>query len=55
MSNIPATAQTKIPAQIRSIELDGTIYEVASNYVGNITLLELFKFMLKRDIEKSEN
>jgi len=55
MPNATATAQTKIPAQIHSTELDGTIYEVASNYVGNIPLLELFKLMLKRDIEKSEN
>ena len=55
MSNATATGQAKMPAQIRSVEFDGTIYEVASNYVGNIPLLELFKLMLKRDIEKSEN
>jgi len=55
MSNIPAAVNQPIPAQVRSIEFDGTTYEVASNYVGNIPLLELFKLMLKRDIEKTEN
>jgi len=32
--------------------IDGATYEVTSNYVGNLTLLELFKQMLKRDIER---
>ena len=55
MTKATATAQTKIPAKIHSTEFDGTIYEVASYYVGNISLIELFKLMLKRDIEKLEN
>ena len=55
MSTVPAAVQQPIPARVRSMEFDGTTYEVASNYVGNISLLELFKLMLKRDIEKTEN
>ena len=49
MSNAPATTQ------VRSMEIDGAIYEIVSNYIGSIPLLELLKLMLKRDLEKSEN
>ena len=34
--------------------IDGTIYEVTSNYNGNLNLLDLFKKMLKRDMERQE-
>ena len=32
--------------------IDGATYEVTSNYIGNVTLLDVFKQMLKRDIER---
>lgn len=34
--------------------IDGTTYEVTSNYNGEISLLDLLKKMLKRDIERQE-
>ena len=41
--------------QTHSEAIDGTTYEVTSNYVGSIKLLDLFKLMLQRDIEKEMN
>jgi hypothetical protein len=35
--------------------INGATYIVTSNYVGNITLFELLKQMLKRDFEKTDN
>ena len=40
--------------QLHVQTIDGATYEVVSNYVGDISLLDLFKQMLKRDIERSE-
>jgi len=48
-------AQTVSPASQLHIEtIDGATYEVASNYKGDISLLDLFKQMLKRDLERPE-
>ncbi len=33
-------------------EINGVKYEVCSNYIGEISLLELLKKLIKRDIEK---
>ena len=35
--------------------IDGAKYEVNSNYVGKIPLLDLLKQILKRDMERQEN
>ena len=32
--------------------IDGATYEVTSNYVGDVSILDIFKKMLKRDIER---
>jgi len=32
--------------------IDGATYEVTSNYNGNVSILDIFKQMLKRDIER---
>ena len=32
--------------------IDGATYEVTSNYIGDRTILDIFKQMLKRDIER---
>jgi hypothetical protein len=34
--------------------INGATYEVTSNYIGNISLLDLLKQMLKRDLERTE-
>jgi len=39
----------------RHVEIiDGARYEVTSNYVGEITFLDLLKQMLKRDLAREE-
>ena len=40
-------------SQLHTQMIDGATYEVVSNYVGDISLLDLFKQMLKRDLERS--
>jgi len=45
--------QNNSTVSLRHVEtIDGARYEVTSNYVGNITFLELLKQMLKRDMER---
>lgn len=41
--------------QTRSEVIDGTTYEVTSHYAGSVELLDLFKLMLKRDMETEMN
>jgi hypothetical protein len=47
-------AQTIVsPASLRHVEtVGGAKYEVTSNYIGEITFIELLKQMLKRDLER---
>jgi hypothetical protein len=48
--------QTVSPASQLHVEtIEGASYEVVSNYIGDISLLDLFKQMLKRDLERSED
>lgn len=48
--------QTVSPASQLHVEvIDGATYEVTSNYKGDISLFDLFKQMLKRDLERSED
>lgn len=48
--------QTVSPSSQLHIEtVDEATYEVASNYIGNISLLDLIKQLLKRDLERIDN
>jgi len=47
MSQAPTTSQ------LHTQTIDGATYEVVSNYIGDIALLDLFKQMLRRDMERS--
>jgi len=47
--------ENNLSSQSHTIKIDGASYYVTSNYIGKIPLLELFKQMLKRDIERLEN
>jgi hypothetical protein len=48
--------QTVSPASQLHVEtIEGASYEVVSNYIGDISLLDLFKQMLKRDLERLED
>jgi hypothetical protein len=48
--------QTAPPTSQFHVEvIDGATYEVTSNYMGEISLLDLFKQMLKRDMERVED
>jgi len=40
------------PSQLHVITVDGATYEVISNYKGDISLFDLFKQMIKRDMER---
>jgi len=42
-------------AQTHIKTIGGATYEVTSNYIGDVSLLELFKRMLKRDVERLEH
>lgn len=42
-------------SQLHIETIDGATYEVTSNYIGEISLLDLLKRMLKRDLERSED
>lgn len=42
------------PSQLHVITVDGATYEVISNYKGDISLFDLFKQMIKRDMERQE-
>lgn len=46
--------QTIEQSQIHVETIDNTTYEVTSNYMGAISLLDLFKQMIKRDVSKME-
>ena len=46
-------SQSVQPPKKRHVEvINGATYEVISNYVGNASILDIFKQMLKRDIER---
>ena len=48
-------AKTLPPASQLHVEMiDGSTYEVISNYIGEISFLDLLKQMLKRDLERPE-
>ena len=38
--------------ELNIVTVNGAIYEVNSNYVGNISFLDLLKQILKRDLER---
>lgn len=42
----------RIQSRLNVEIVDGTTYEVTSNYIGDMSILDLFKYMLKRDIER---
>ena len=42
-------------SQLHIETIEGTTYEVTSNYIRDISLLDLFKEMLKRDFEIPES
>jgi len=45
--------QTVSPvSQLHTEIIDGATYNVISNYIGDIPLLDLFKKLLKRDLER---
>jgi len=47
--------QTLPPASQLHVEIiDGSTYEVISNYIGELPFLDLLKQMLKRDLERPE-
>lgn len=47
--------QTQQQSQVHSETIENTAYEVISNYIGNISLIDLLKLMIKRDITKSNH
>jgi len=48
-------AKTLPPASQLHVDIiDGATYEVISNYMGEISFLNLLKQMLKRDLERPE-
>jgi len=49
MPDAPPTTQ-----QSHSVTIDGTTYLVTASYAGTMTLLELLKLTLKRDMERQE-
>lgn len=42
-------------SQLHIETIDGSTYEVISNYIGKLSLLDLLKQLLKRDLERPEN
>lgn len=40
------------PKSSHVVMIDGARYEVISNYNGSVSILDIFKQMLKRDIER---
>lgn len=45
--------QTISPTSCEYIQvIDNTVYEVQSNYIGEIDFIDLLKKMIKRDIDK---
>ncbi len=45
-------SHNRIQSRLNVEIVDGTTYEVTSNYIGDMSILDLFKYMLKRDIER---
>lgn len=43
--------ETPPSGDVKIKEINGTIYEVVSNYIGKCTLLDVIKGGIKRDIE----
>lgn len=54
-SNYYGVSQSKENQSTNSFHVevvDGANYEVTSNYIGDVSILDVFKQMLKRDIEQ---
>ena len=45
---------TQSSSQFHIMTVDEATYEVISNYKGDISLFDLFKQMIKRDMERQE-
>jgi len=41
-------------SKLNVVTVNGATYEVVSNYIGDISLIDLLKRMLKRDLERPE-
>ena len=53
--NVMAVTQTIPPAsRFHIVTINGATYEVTSNYIGDVSFLDLLKQILKRDLERPE-
>jgi len=51
-NNILQNKKVQPPQKFHVEIIDGATYEVTSNYNGNVSILDIFKQMLKRDVER---